>query len=92
MSAPDEPEDDWLTTAEVAARVKRTPKTVIGWAKAGKLRVAGRLPDGGYLFDRAEVIAFVRGERPVKHATVDAAAVRAFVDASYRRTMAKRRA
>lgn len=83
-----EREDDWLTTAEVAERVRRRPRTVLAWMKAGKLKAAGQLPDGAYVFDRQVVIDFVRfgtSGGSVKHVTVDPTAVRAFVDAAHRR-------
>lgn len=82
-----------MTTAEVADRVRRKPKTVLGWMHGGKLESVGQLPDGAYLFDRQAVEDFVRfgTSRPVKHATVDPAAVRAFVDAAHRRAMQARR-
>lgn len=81
-------EPDYLTTSEVAELVRRTPATVREWIRRGVLHPAGPRLLGGYLFRRADVLALVRGgAEPVKHATVDPAQVRAFVDATYRRSV-----
>lgn len=81
--------EDWVTTAEAARMLRRTPSTVLAWSRRGLLPSAGRLPDGGYLFERAAVVALVRGVRPVRHAAVDPASVRAFVDAAHRRAVGR---
>ena len=53
-----------LTTAEVAARLKCTPQTVLNYVRSGRLRHAGKLPasTGTYLFDPAVVDAFLAPE------------------------------
>lgn len=50
----------WLTTNDVADRVRKKPRTVLGWMHAGKIKAAGQLPDGTFLFDARDVLAFVR--------------------------------
>lgn len=78
---------DYLTTAEVADLVRKRPATVLAWMHSGKLPKAGETP-GGYLFDRAAVERFIGAmQEPVKHASVDPAQVRAFVDAAYRKAV-----
>jgi excisionase family DNA binding protein len=51
-------EDVTLTRGEVAAMFGVTPRTVILWARAGKLP-SFRTPGGTFRFRKAEVIAFV---------------------------------
>jgi hypothetical protein len=50
-----------LTTAQVAARIERTPTTVRRMVDAGLLRPAARVPgkNGTYLFLESEVDAFI---------------------------------
>lgn len=92
MTVPNSPEPSpWVTTAEAADLLRRTPATIRAWAKRGVLPPAGKLPDGGLLFERRAVDALVRGDAPVRHAMLDPDAVRAFVDTAYRRAMRGRR-
>lgn len=88
-----QPESPFMTTAEVAHLLRRSPATVLAWSKAGHLRPTTQLPDGGYLWDRLEVEALARGgERPVRHATVDPGLVRSFVDQAYARSIGRKKA
>jgi len=52
-----------LKPGEVAALWNVDPKTVTRWAKAGKLSFI-RTPGGQHRYREAEVMAFLRGERP----------------------------
>jgi excisionase family DNA binding protein len=51
-------EDVTLTRGEVAALFGVTPRTVILWARAGKLP-SFRTPGGTFRFRRADVVALV---------------------------------
>lgn len=83
--------EPWLTTADVARLLRRTPATIRRWAKLGTLPPAGKLPDGGYLFEMEAVRKLVGADAPVRHAMIDPDAVRAFVDSAYRRATGGRR-
>lgn len=75
-----------MTTAEAAALLRRTSDTVIKWSKRGLLECLGKLPDGGYLWERSAVEALARGgAATAKHASVDPGVVRAFVDQAWKR-------
>jgi Helix-turn-helix domain len=54
-------DDEWLTTAVVAALVGVDVATVNRWAKSGRLRVAVKLPGvrGPNLYRRADVDALL---------------------------------
>lgn len=53
------PENDFLTTAQVADAKGVNPRTVARWVKSGRLPYAVKVPGetGAYLFDPADVDA-----------------------------------
>lgn len=87
----------WLTTNDVADRVRKKPRTVLAWMHAGKLQAAGQLPDGTWLFDPRDVMAFVRFGVSSHDAAPDARPqlakdLEAHVNASMDRARRRRRA
>jgi excisionase family DNA binding protein len=85
-------EEALMTPAEVAIYVRRTEETIRRWARSGRLRQAGKLPGGGWLFARADVDALI-GREPVQPAMVvpeQRAVIAAQVEQAYARADARR--
>ncbi|MGI8475396.1 MAG: helix-turn-helix domain-containing protein [Thermomicrobiales bacterium] len=60
--------DDYLTTAEVAAKLRVNPETVKVWLRTGKLKGFVLSDRAGWRVPRAEVELFV--EERMKHGAI----------------------
>ena len=80
--------DPLMTPEEVATVVRRNAETVRRWARSGKLRSAGRLPDGGWLFSRADVEALIGGSPAPARSKQEMAA---HAEAAYARALQRSR-
>jgi predicted site-specific integrase-resolvase len=78
-----------LTTREVANLLRRTPATIRRWRKRGLLSAAGKLPDGGFLFERAEAERLLGSAPRPRLARADKQAIRAQLDMTWNRVRQK---